>query len=257
LIGFPIVLEGVICYGKEIELDPHTRGKEDFYIYIRRNKSFLKAEKKHPSKLLTTFPDLKDFFDNLINNWFGKYEDLNPSVILCVATMSVNLGYAEFSLLNYAQSLESLHRRMFGGKYVSAEEFKPIRKAITESLPDELNDDLRQSLSTRIRYGNEFSQKTRIAALLDEVWEDCLENFIVDKEGFVKRVVDTRNYLIHFDPSLSPKVASGTEIFYLGEKLKIILIANIFIQLGMPREKVVSLINSFSEFNYLKLRNLS
>lgn len=152
-----------------------------------------------------------------MNSWFQKIEKLDPAIILYVATLSVDLGYSEFSLLNYVQALEALHCRVFASKQI------------------------------RLR--------DRIKLLLEEVWEGCLDNFVDDKETFSVKAADTRNALIHSNPRPNSKAVSGTEIFYVAERLKILLVTHLLLQLNIPKENVYRAINQFDQFTHLKCQN--
>jgi hypothetical protein len=216
--------------------------------------NFIETFDKHPGQLLTCLNNLGIELSVVLNNWFEKNEILKPAIILYVATLSTDLGYSEFRLLNYAQALEALHRRVFGGKYLTDEEYKPVCQTLTDSIPESLERSHRESLKGRIKYGHEFSQRKRIKLLLDEVWEDCLDEFIDNKNIFIDRVINTRNYLIHYDSTSEAKAVEGTEIFYIAERLKIILIAHILLQLGLPQKNVYRDIKRFANFEHLKLK---
>ena len=185
---------------------------------------------------------------------FEKSEILKPAIILYVATLSIDLGYSEFRLLNYAQALEALHRRVFGGKYLTDEEYEPVCQTLIDSIPESLQRSHRDSLKGRIKYGHEFSQRKRIKLLLDEVWEDCLDQFIDNKNNFIDKVINTRNYLIHYDSSSESQAVKGIEIFYIAERLKIILIVHILLQLGIPQKNVYRNIKRFADFKYLRIK---
>jgi ApeA N-terminal domain 1 len=251
MTGFPVSTSEIVVYEcSDIKV------KEEFQIHVRLSKTFLDTTSKHPAELLTNLPHLGTELSTVLNAWFQKSEILDPAVILYVANLSIDLGYSEFFLLNYTQGLEALHRRVFGGKYILDDQYEAIASVIVESIPKEVERDHRNSLKARIKFGNEFSQRKRIKFLLDDVWLDCLNEFIEDKNIFVGKVVDTRNYLIHFDPSSKSKAIFGAEIFYAAERLKILLVTHILIQLNIPRENVYRAIKGFDSFAYLKCRKL-
>jgi hypothetical protein len=99
------------------------------------------------------------------------------------------------------------------------------------------------------------SPKKRIRRLLDNTWKYCLEKFVEDRDRFVDEVIATRNYAVHFNPYDSEKddIVYGSDIYYLSERLKILLITNILLQLDIPREEVYQAILKFEPFHYLKL----
>ena len=252
--GFPISTSEIVGYGDEfyIYTDSDATTKEQFQIYVKLSNVFLDTVNKHPGELLINLPLLGTELCTVLNTWFQKSEILHPAVILYVATLSIDLGYSEFRLLNYAQGLEALHRRVFGGRYLENDKYEPIASAIINSIPSDVSRDHRSSLKGRIKYGHEFSQRKRIKLLLDDVWKGCLDEFIEDKNNFIDKVINTRNYLIHFDPESSSKAVFGTEIFYISERLKILLITHILIQLDIPRENVYRAIKQFNPFIHLK-----
>ncbi len=256
MTGFPISTGEIVGYGDEFYIDSSSdiTTKEKFQVYVRLSNSFLDTDSKHPAELLINLPLLGTELGAVLNTWFQKSEILDPAVILYVATLSINLGYSEFRLLNYAQGLEALHRRAFGGKYITDDEYEPIANTLIKSIPKEVGRDHRSSLEGRIKYGHEFSQRKRIKLLLDDVWTGCLDEFIEDRNSFVDKVVNTRNYLIHFDPTSASKAVFGTEIFYVAERLRILLVTHILLQLNIPRENVYRAITQFHPFAYLKQR---
>ncbi len=134
------------------------------------------------------------------------------------------------------------------------EEYEPVCQTLIESIPETIENSHRDSLKGRIKYGHEFSQRKRIKFLLDEVWEGGLDKFIDDKNIFINKVINTRNYLIHYDSASESKAVGGSEIHYIAERLKIILIAHILMQLGIPKENVYRDIQRFANFEYLKIR---
>ncbi|MGB5635751.1 MAG: HEPN domain-containing protein [Waterburya sp.] len=80
-----------------------------------------------------------------------------------------------------------------------------------------------------------------------------MDKFIDDKNTFINKVINTRNYLIHYDSASKSKAVGESEIHYIAERLKIILIAHILMQLGIPKENVYRDIKRFANFEYLKI----
>lgn len=254
LTGFIVSPIRFVGYGNDVQVAQNSTVKEEFEIYYQLCSNFQNIVDKHRNQLLLTVPFLEIDLSAVVNNWFEKTEILDPVTNLYVATLSTPSLYPEFKLLNYAQALEALHRRVFGGKYMSDEEYEPIRRILVESIPEDVSKDHCKSLKGKLNYGHEFSQRKRIKFLLDEVWENCLNQFIDNKSRFIDEVIGTRNYLIHFDESSASSVVFGTEVFYLAEKLKVLLLTSLLIQFGIPRDNVYRAIKQFNEFSYLKRR---
>ncbi|MDJ0798723.1 MAG: hypothetical protein QNJ51_18205 [Calothrix sp. MO_167.B12] len=255
MTGFPVEQIVFLGYGNDIQIDKNAKTKEIFEIYLRTHSNFKDSIEKSPTQLLFTVPCLSTQLSLVVNNWFKKSEILDPVINLYVATLSTHLVYAEFQLLNYAQALEAFHLRVIGGKYMSDVEYESICNILTKQIPPEINKDHQQSLKNRLKYGNYFSQRKRIKELLEEVWDDCLNKFINNKTRFIEEVISTRNYLIHYDESSASKAVVGNEIFYLAQRLKVLLLTHILIQIGIPKYNVYKAIKRFEPFNYLKSRN--
>lgn len=247
--GYSVSITDFIAYGNEYNLT----AKEEFIVSFKLPNTFIETFNQHPATLLTHPDHLGTELSAILNNWFDKSEKLEPAILLYDATVSIDLGYSEFRLLNYAQALEALHRRVFGGKYLTDEKYSSVCNTIVKSIPKSLERSHRDSLKGRIKYGHEFSQRKRIKLLLDEVWDDLLDQFIDNKTVFINQVINTRNYLIHYDSSSESQAVKGIKIHYLAERLKIILIAHILLQLGMPRNVVGRDIKRFANFEYLKI----
>ncbi|MGQ4647541.1 ApeA N-terminal domain 1-containing protein [Lyngbya aestuarii] len=256
MTGFPVSPTVLIGHGDDVHATRDITIPEQFEIYFDLHKNFQNFLEKHPANLFYTVPQLEVELSVVVNNWFQKADILEPATNLHVATLSSSSLYTEFKLLNYAQAIEALHRRVFGGKYVSDEDYRPIRDTLIENIPNNVDRDHRNTLKNKIKYGNEFSQRKRLRLLLDEIWEDCLCEFITDKQNFISDVVETRNYLIHFDAnSAAQAVLDGSGMFRLAEQLKIILITHVLIQLDIPRENIYRAVKQFNRFAELRHRD--
>ncbi|HMC87888.1 MAG TPA: HEPN domain-containing protein, partial [Chitinophagaceae bacterium] len=55
-----------------------------------------------------------------------------------------------------------------------------------------------------------------------------------DKDCFIKKAKDSRNYYTHFDKSLEKKSLEGKDLFDLTENLKLILFSAIFKRMAVP-----------------------
>jgi hypothetical protein len=127
--------------------------------------------------------------------------------------------YRELRFLALSQAIESFHRRIYGGQYVTDKEYEPIRDVLIKAIPDNLDEDFKESLKKGLEHGNEFSLRKRLKGLVNQFWKNCLENFVKNKRDFIDHIYDTRNYLTHWD---KPKknVVLGEDLIHLNERLK-------------------------------------
>lgn len=189
-------------------------------IYIRIGKGFKEAEEKYPTQLLLPLPRLSVGLRDLINVWFQKTDKLEEATFLVASTLSIIMEHSESRFLRYEQACEVFYKRVY--------------------------DD-----STHTK------KKTIITNLLDYVWQGCLENFIDDRNTFIDSFINTRNYWTHFTLKIKPKAVSGVDIFYLAERIRVILTAHFLLQLEIPKDEVYSAINQFDGFEHLQIRRNS
>lgn len=185
-------------------------------IYIRIGKGFKEAEEKHHTQLLLPLPRISIDLENLINTWFQKTDKLEEATALVASTLSIIMEHSESRFLRYEQACEVFYKRVYGDRRENKREI--------------------------------------VTKLLDDVWHDCLENFIDDKNTFIDNVINTRNYWTHFTLKVKPKAVSGVDVFYLAERIRVLLTAHFLLQLEISTDEVYTAINQFEGFQYLKVQ---
>lgn len=154
--------------------------------------------------------------------------------------------------MNLAQCAETYHRRRFGGKYQSDEEYRnDLYQRFLEAIPQDLDGGFRQSLKQgKLRFANEYSLRKRLQEITNKL-STLPISFINTDEAqarFISKVCDTRNYLTHYDPQLQDKAAKGIELFELKEKLKILLGICLLEETGFSFESIRDIITTDQRF---------
>lgn len=193
-----------------------------------------------PSHMLFTFKDISDRFESFLRNWFKKADLLEPVYSLYFATLYNPRLYLEYRFLSLIQAIESYHRCIYGGKYLSNEEYKSVYNALVNAIPKGIGNDLKDRLKVYLRYGNEFSLRKRLKEIFDK-YQEILDGFIENKKCFIEKVVDTRNYLTHYDKELKERAAKEKDLYRLTQKLKICLEICLLTELGFSSEKIKAL----------------
>lgn len=198
------------------------------------------SEKLNYYDMLFTFEDISGQFETYLQNWFDKAELLKPVYGLFFGTLYKPSMYLEVQFLSLIQAVESYHRRRFGGKYLSDEDYKEVCDTLVNAIPDSVEGGFKDSLKSRIRYGNEFSLRTRLRRLFDsDEYQEILSEFAENKNAFIGEVVDTRNYLTHYEGK--EKAAIGEELDPFIQKLKILLEICLLTELGFSSEEIKKL----------------
>ncbi len=237
---FPIIIKGKSerCSTKS------QNGKAiypDIFIYYATNILFETSSKIHPFDMLFTFRDISDRFEDILKNWFEKSEILKPVYNLYFGTLYNPQMYLQHQFLSLIQAVEAYHRRKFGGKYLSDEDYETIYSKFKEII-DELNIEtsFKDALKSKLKYGNEFSLRKRLKDLFVK-YQDITQNFIKDEYNFINKVVDTRNYLTHYDKKLR-NIADGKDLYRIIQKLKTVLQICLLYELGFDKEEIKSLL---------------
>ena len=190
--------------------------------------------------MLFTFRDISGQFETYLQNWFDKAELLKPVYDLFFGTLYKPSMYLEVQFLSLIQAVESYHRRRFGGKYLSDEDYKEVCDTLVNAIPDRAEGGFKDSLKNRIQYGNEFSLRTRLRRLFDsDEYREILSEFAENKNAFIGEMVDTRNYLTHHEGK--EKAAIGEELDPFIQKLKILLEICLLTELGFSSEEIKKL----------------
>ena len=190
--------------------------------------------------MLFTFKDISDRFEILLKNWFENADTLGPVYDLYFGTLYNPRMYLQHQFLSLIQAIEAYHRRKFEGKYLSDEKYEPIYKKF-EGIINKLGieDPFKDALKSKLKYGNEYSLIKRLRDLFEK-YREIFDNFIDDRDAFINKVKDTRNYLTHYDKKLR-SIADGEDLYRITQKLKTILQICLLHELGFDKEEIKSM----------------
>jgi hypothetical protein len=163
-----------------------------------------RKERLHPAEMAFPRPDLGDRLEAIFKEWFDRQEALRTVTALLFGALYATDMTNEFRFLALTQALETLHRRRMPGLYIDEKDYKPIHDALVAAIPDGTAPDLRQSLKTRISFGNELAQRRRFKELRGSLGEPS--SSVVTPE-FLEQAVEMRNFLTHYpsgQPPMSP-----------------------------------------------------
>jgi len=222
-----------------------------------------KFEEYHAPFMPFSLPVIEDKFEMYLQKWLKMYDLIEPTLNLYFAGMYNPENYYEMRFLSIVQSLETYHRRVFGGNYQERDDYlKSIYPAFVEAIPSELKSDFKDSIKGRMVYLNEYSLRRRIRELIKHI-EDNLDGIYFDfinsnqtRDQFISDVVDTRNYWTHYSENLTDSTPqSGDERLSLITKLQLLLELCFMIDLGFTPEVIKTQIRRSHNFNIL--RNIS
>jgi hypothetical protein len=189
-------------------------------------------------RMLFGFQTIQLKAESIINKWIEAYDQIEPAFNLYFSTQTGDHRYLEGQFLALAQGLETYHRRTSDEKMMDSEEFNELLETIISTCPSGHEDWLRG----RLMHGNEINLRKRIKGIIHP-FKDVLGTS-KDRSKVISKIVDTRNYLTHFDQTMESKAASGTELWELCLRMEVFFQLHFLQLLGFSQKEIESVINN-------------
>jgi hypothetical protein len=192
---------------------------------------------------------------DLFSAWWSRAEILFDVRALYIAG-AYGGGFIEGKLQSLTQSLEAFHRRFRDGSYMDEELFqRDILAPIVAAIPKETDDRLRQSIISRLRYANGFSQRRRFKGLFRE-YAAALETLVTRPVEYVDPIVDHRNEFTHFDPDRrTTTIEVPPERVLIYNFLLRMLLEGCFLEtMGFTKDQIVALLRRSETYRQLSVR---
>lgn len=191
-----------------------------------------KPPKAEWHRMLFRFPQVRDSAHAMINKWLAAYETFQPALDLYFSARTGAHRFIDSRFLALAQAVETLHRRTSNETFLEQDAYDALAATIVGLCSDEYKEWLRSKLA----YGNEISLAQRLKRTI-EPFKDRLGSS-EDRKKLVRSIVDTRNYLTHYDETLRDRVADGADLYHLCEKLEGILQLRFFMEIGFSPTQI-------------------
>jgi len=215
--------------------------------YTSKNKSSESADIESRN-MFFRYSDVKPFFQNFLQQWFDTAARMRPVFDLFFGIYYPESVPTYFAFLTMAQAIEAYHRRKSNGQFISVEEYSPVLNEIVTHIPADLSNDHKNRLSGLLKYGYEYSLRRRLKDILEEIkasYPDVLEKLFGDPKQvkqFIGEVVDTRNYLTHYNATDdNSRFADSKSQLVLFWKLRSLLQLLFYHDLGFPTDLVTEL----------------
>ncbi|MEG4058200.1 MULTISPECIES: ApeA N-terminal domain 1-containing protein [unclassified Microcoleus] len=192
-------------------------------------------------RMLFRFGQIREDAERIVNNWFDAYEVIDPALDLYFSIKTGAYKYFEGKFLALAQGLETYHRRTSNEKLMDEAVFKELTENLIKQCPEKNQ----KWLSGRLEYGNELNLRKRIKNIIEP-----FKDFIGTKKQrkkLITTIVDTRNYLTHYNEALESKAASGRDLWLLCLKMEAIFQLHLLQVLGFTPAEVESVFHHSHE----------
>ena len=184
---------------------------------------------------LFRFEEIQNDAERVICNWIDAYEQINPAFNLYfLAKMGIHPSF-EAKFLTLVTGLEVYHRRTSDEKEMNDAEFDELVKVLVENCPEEK----RNWLNGKLMFANEIVLRKRIKGLIEP-----FKNHFGDKEKrkkLINKIVNTRNYLTHYDLRLESKAAKGQDLQILCQKIEVLFQLHFLQLIGFSQDDINSI----------------
>lgn len=238
------ILSNIPLSFTNIEFLVHYKMVEDKRLPLITGKFFVQHDRKSKKWKINSQQDislrkLEDNFEQILNQWFDKSEELE----FIVRQFSKNLHgdlYLEDQLVDAIRNLEVYSRNFKNFKIPQC--LSDVEEKARQSLIDFINTHILEELRKKFR--GRLNSKAKVPTLaerlkklfdsIDEVNQDKIFSDR-DKELLIKKLFDTRNYFTHGDSKekYSELISDINEMYEIKLLLQEVLRYYIYQELGM------------------------
>lgn len=159
-------------------------------------------------------------FTQIVNRWYEVHSQVDMPSQIALSLMATERTWLNVEFVSLMQVLEGFHRGLIDGTYTTPSRYAEVEAALLKAIPDALDRDHKESLRSRLRYGNEVSLRRRVFELLERLPMDVRRQILGQTGKVAQRWIDTRNYYTHWDSSLRPKVLTNQGLFHANVRLR-------------------------------------
>jgi len=218
-------------------------------LYFSTSNFKINEKPKFDIEMIFCYRDIREKFPILIKNWYKKYEILEPAFDLVFEQFYNENRFSTNTFLNLAQSAETFHSRVHSHTRIPKLEYKTMKDEILELVPNKYH----KWLSEQFNFGNSLNLHARLTEIVERYSNVVLDKILDDKELFVLQVKHSRNYYTHYSNEGKKKALTGSKLFYLSEKIKLLLVCSFLMEIGFEKDDLTKSLDFVKRrmFNHL------
>lgn len=255
LIGRSVYIINSTFFGTELETNSLINMTYKIYpsykLFFKQRHMEI-VERLKEDNIFLPYKDLKINFHDVVNKWFDNIEKLDAVYDLYTGEM-FGSPHLTTSFNNLMQSIEAFHRINYKGTIIEDKDFEiylsEIQEYIIQSAPKALKD----KLSDTVIHGNKFSLKKRLVELSQSLSSETNNLIFGDEKKvnkFLQKLVDTRNYLTHYDATRKINIIEEDKRIYAIQRINAFLTLLILKDLGLKEEFIIKKFKSSIKWNY-------
>lgn len=183
-------------------------------------------------EFLFGFRDVQGQLTELLAQWLSGYDAIYPALGLYFSIRNDDHPYLAGQFLSLVQGLETYSRQTMQATRYPQEVFDDLCRELLAHCDTAY----RGWLEERLRHGNEPSLRQRLKALIKPF--SALLGSASQRSTWVNLVVDTRNYLTHYDDTLRSRAAEGEDLYWLTQATEAVFQLHILSLLGFAGEDI-------------------
>ncbi|MGG1395663.1 HEPN domain-containing protein [Bacillus velezensis] len=228
-----------INYDINITLNVKENKRQLKYKYFQHHREVLRQKN---ANFLFDYNKVRTNYETLLNNWFQEREKLSTIVSLFMNSKDQK-EFVETKFIKNIQCLEIFHRR-----YCSSSEFNQElifeTEKVREFIDSNVSDDNKSFFLNKLKHINEVNLMKRLKELFNQQSTDT-KNFLSgnskNRDSFIFGLVETRNYLTHYDLTNKTKVFhQAVEKYYASLRMNGLLTFLILKKIGLDEEIILN-----------------
>jgi len=204
----------------------------------------------HPAEMMLPYAHIKDLLPSMVKKWFERSEQAVLATNVFFGSQSHQSPSVNVKFLAITQSVESYHRSLGTGLYMDQALYEESIDELCSHMPAVIQGAHRRSVKSRLRYGNEYSLRKRLSEMFGRLPDDARSWIANNVETFIDRTVDTRNYFTHYDRTSESNALKGKDAYIAAERLRILLVANLLMDLGIEAQHLMKVLMRNQEFQH-------
>lgn len=223
--------------------------KKTIKLYFSSQNFKTNEKPKFDFEMIFDYRRIQTDFKRIIKNWYSKYKLLEPAFDLVLEQFYNGNRFTVNTFLNLAQSAETFHARVHNHTKIPREQYKKMKEDILKVVPTEYH----SWLNDQFNFGNNLNLHSRLTELTEKYSNNILDKILGDKTQFVLNVKNSRNYYTHYSNDGVKKALKGSKLFYLSERLKILLVCSFLEEVGFNKDNLSMLLDNikWKLFNHL------
>jgi len=205
---------------------------ESIKIYYQSMPYIEKEPSVNRHNMLFNFGTIKSNAKKIFDNWINAYGDLSPALGLYFSAKTGAQRYLDSKFLALAQGLETYHRRTSSETLMQPEEFRVLVDSILDFCPK----DKKEWLKSRLIHGNEINLGGRLKKIIEPFKQHIGTSR--ERSKLLRKIVDTRNYLTHYNDELEGRAANDRELWILCVKMELIFSLHFLRVIGLTGDEI-------------------